>query len=110
MLTEFEIASVATRFDTVSKRELNQQTAEVLSRVTSDNPVVVTERGEPRWKVIEFDSGELHLTGLKRLEVLGLVTPAIKPKFKRTRQPSGNWLTRSPEERDAILADMKGDY
>lgn len=36
---------------TVTKRELNQQTARVLAEVAAEGPVVVTERGVPKWRI-----------------------------------------------------------
>ena len=50
---------------TISKRELNQQTAAVLARVTDSEDVVVTERGVPRWRIVSARDAE---SSLERLE------------------------------------------
>ncbi|WP_417235124.1 type II toxin-antitoxin system prevent-host-death family antitoxin [Arthrobacter sp.] len=57
---------------TVSQRELNQQTAAVLDQVTDTDDVIVTERGKPRWRVTAVrESG----TTLARLEREGRYPP-----------------------------------
>ena len=58
---------------TVTKRQLNQDTATVLASVAVDHPVVVTERGRQEWRISRYD--EAPLTGLARLEALGQITP-----------------------------------
>lgn len=40
----------------VSKRELNHQTAAVLESVTSNEPVVITERGQEKWLITRVTS------------------------------------------------------
>ncbi|MDO5083623.1 type II toxin-antitoxin system Phd/YefM family antitoxin [Arachnia propionica] len=40
---------------TVTKRELNQDTAATLQQVDDDNDVIVTERGRPRWRISTVD-------------------------------------------------------
>ncbi len=43
--------------DTVTKRELNQDTASVLARVTDTNDITVTEDGVPRWQITTYQPG-----------------------------------------------------
>lgn len=62
--------------ETVSKRELNQNTAAVLGRVTDSVDVVVTERGVPRWRVSVYRGPD---DTLARLEREGHYTPPSPP-------------------------------
>ncbi len=59
---------------TVTKRELNQQTAQVLAGVQVGRSVVVTERGVPRWRI---EAVEDTLTDpVARLLAEGRIIPA----------------------------------
>lgn len=87
---------------TISKRELNQQTAQVLDAVRSGQSVLVTERGVPRWR-IEAVGGAGD--PVARLRSEGRVTPAkekpapwpvAKPRF-------------TPADVDALFRESRGD-
>ncbi len=79
---------------TVSKRDLNQQTAQVLAEVTAGDPVVVTERGVPKWRIEAIGA---HPDPVERLRIEGRLAPA-----KRHPRP---WTT-DPEVRHYTLADV----
>ncbi|GEA82708.1 type II toxin-antitoxin system Phd/YefM family antitoxin [Cellulomonas uda] len=88
---------------TVTKRELNQHTAQVLEQVTPTHEVVVTERGEPRWRVTAYTE---PAAGLSRLIREGRYTP-----------PSASpapWHDGGPEytdaQVDALLDELKGEH
>jgi antitoxin (DNA-binding transcriptional repressor) of toxin-antitoxin stability system len=58
---------------TVTKRELNQQTAKVLAAVEAGETVLVTERGVAKWRI----ESALHpVDPLARLESEGRLTRA----------------------------------
>jgi len=99
-----------TQIDFVSKRELNQQTAQVLARVTADSPVIITERGEPRWKLSELDAEDLHLTGLARLQALGIATRPKESHFTGSWPEYVTGPKRTSAEVDELLAELKGDH
>ena len=90
---------------TISKRELNQQTAAVLARVTDVEDVVVTERGVPRWRVISAREPEDVLAGLERQ---GRFTPARSTPSPWPSRVGGPAYTTS--EADALLAEMRGEH
>lgn len=87
---------------TISKRELNQQTAQVLSSVTVGQPVVVTERGVARWRIEAMDRAA---DPVARLRAEGRITPA-----KRKPAP---WVSAgaryTPSQVDALFAESRGD-
>lgn len=58
---------------TISKRELNQQTAYVLDAVSAGQSVLVTERGVPRWRI---EAVEASGDPVARLQSAGRITPA----------------------------------
>ena len=91
---------------TVTKRQLNQETATVLASVAVDQPVVVTERGRPEWRISRY--GEAPLTGLARLEALGQITPINPHPAEFPTESKGRKYTS--EEIDALLAEMDGDH
>lgn len=99
------MAVAATASDVVTKRDLNQKTAQVLARVTPDHPVTVSERGEPRWKIVAYQE---ELTGLERLAALGLATPPAETPVRWPEHTGGP--TYTSEEFDALLEEMKGEY
>ena len=88
---------------TVTKRELNQQTAQVLARVLSGSPVLVTERGVPRWRIEAVDSSA---DPVARLLAEGRIIPASEnpPPW-----PERDHRTRTPAEVDALYEEMRGD-
>lgn len=90
---------------TISKRELNQQTASVLDQVTDTNDVVVTERGKPRWRVSAVRASD---TALVRLEREGRYTPPASEPAPWPMTPGGPTYTAG--EVDALLDDMRGDH
>ena len=89
---------------TVSKRELNHQTARVLAEVTTGESVVVTDRGVPRWRI---EAIEAHPDPVERLRAQGRVTPA--------KQHPRAWTARrgerpyTPAEVDALLDEVRGE-
>ena len=93
---------------TVSKRELNQQTAAVLARVTDTENVVVTERGVPRWRLSSVTSTPEHEGVLARLEQQGRSTPARSTPSPWPSRVGGPEYTTS--EADALLAELRGEH
>ncbi len=89
----------------VTKRDLNQRTAEVLAQVTESGEVVVTERGTPRWRVSVFRD---ESSALERLEREGRYTPPPAEPTPWAEEVGGP--TYSEAEVDALLEEMKGDY
>jgi antitoxin (DNA-binding transcriptional repressor) of toxin-antitoxin stability system len=88
---------------TVTKRELNQRTADVLA-VAATEPVVVTERGVPRWRVEAITA---HPDPIERLRADGRITPAAKrPVPWPPRDHSG----RTPDQVDALFNELRGDH
>ncbi|MDO5618841.1 type II toxin-antitoxin system Phd/YefM family antitoxin [Kocuria sp.] len=90
---------------TVTKRDLNQRTTEVLARVIAAGEVVVTERGEPRWRVSSYRCQD---DALARAQRQGRYLPppanpvpwaevAVGPRYE-----SGDV--------EALLDEMKGDH
>lgn len=90
---------------TFTKRELNQRTAAVLSQVTDAADVVVTERGEPRWRVSAVRDSD---TALARLEREGRYTPPASEPAPWPPHPGGPAYTGA--EADALLDEMRGDH
>lgn len=88
---------------TISKRELNQQTARVLAAVDAGESVVVTERGVPRWRIEAFDA-ESDPVALLRAQ--GRIIQAKKDPMP---WPERDYTTRTPAEVDALLAEMRED-
>lgn len=90
---------------TVTKRDLNQRTAEVLARASEVGEVIVTERGEPRWRVSSYHG---HDDPLARAERQGRYTP---PASNRVPWPTevGGPRYRS-EDVDELLEQMKGEH
>lgn len=89
---------------TVSKRELNQNTASVLDQVTPDEDVVVTERGIPRWQVTTFDGPRAPLA---RLEQDGRYTPPSSAPAPWPDHPGGR--AYNDDEVEELLDSMRGD-
>lgn len=88
----------------ISKRELNQNTAAALALVTASEDLIVTERGTPRWRVSL--AGEREST-LARLEREGRYTPPASNPPPWPDHPGGPRYTT--EEVDALLDEMRGD-
>lgn len=89
----------------VSKRDLNQNTAGVLDRVTATQDVVVTERGTPRWRVTRYTDQD---DTLGRLAREGRYTPPSATPTPWPDQAGGPRYTTS--DVDALLDDMRGDH
>jgi len=88
---------------TISKRELNQQTAQVLEGVALGTSVLVTERGVPRWRIDAFVA---EADPVARLRAEGRITPA-----KSKPAPWPNVERRySPADIDRMFADSRGDH
>lgn len=90
---------------TVTKRELNQQTAAVLDRVTDSEDVVVTERGTPRWRVSTVRDRD---TTLARLERGGRYTPPAAQPAPWPSAPGGP--TYTAREAEDLLREMRGEH
>ena len=87
---------------TISKRELNQQTAHVLDSVLLGQPVIVTERGIARWKIEAVDRGSDPVV---RLRAEGRITPA-KPKPVPWSEAEVRY---TPSQVDALFNESRGD-
>lgn len=90
---------------TITKRELNQQTAAVLDKVTDTDDVVVTERGKPRWRVSAVRETD---SGLARLEREGRYTPPASEPAPWPEAPGGP--SYSADEAEALMDEMRGDH
>lgn len=90
---------------TITKRELNQHTAAALSQVTDTADLVVTERGEPRWRISSVHGAD---TTLAQLEREGRYTPPSSTPAPCPRHPGGRTYTAA--EADALLDEARGDH
>ncbi|SDR87245.1 type II toxin-antitoxin system Phd/YefM family antitoxin [Microlunatus soli] len=90
---------------TVSKRELNQNTAAVLDEVTESDDVVVTERGKPRWRVSVARDQD---SALDRLRREGRYAPPSSDPASWPDHPAGP--TYSDSDVDAVLDEIRGDH
>ena len=90
---------------TVTKRELNQNTAAVLDSVTPADDLVVTERGTPRWRVSTVREQD---TALARLEREGRYSPPVATPAPWPQRPGGPSYTG--EQLDDMLDEMRGDH
>lgn len=88
-----------------TKRELNQNTAAVLSEVTETTDVVVSERGQPRWRVRLIQG---HDTVLERLEREGRYRPPAPDPAPWPAHAEGSQYTSA--EIEQIVDDMRGDH
>jgi antitoxin (DNA-binding transcriptional repressor) of toxin-antitoxin stability system len=87
---------------TISKRELNQQTAHVLETVTEGQAVIVTERGVARWRI---EAVAIPSDPLTRLRAEGRIAPA-----KRNPAPWPAVEARyTPLQVDALFAASRDD-
>lgn len=99
------MGSTIVSMTTISKRELNQQTAAVLARVTDSEDVIVTERGVPRWRVISAAGAE---SVLARLQREGRFTPAGTEPVPWPADVGGSAYVSS--EVDALLDETRGEH
>ncbi|RRD49413.1 type II toxin-antitoxin system Phd/YefM family antitoxin [Arachnia propionica] len=90
---------------TVTKRELNQNTAATLQQVDDDNDVIVTERGRPRWRISTVNDFEATLL---RLEREGRYTPPSPNPPPWPDHPGGPAYTDA--EVEELLREMRGDH
>jgi len=89
---------------TVTKRELNQHTAQVLGAVTPERPVIVKERGGRSWRI----TVETELSGIDRLAREGRYTPPAVHPAPWPEHPGGPSYTSV--EADALIDDLRGDH
>ncbi|MBS0433262.1 MAG: hypothetical protein JSS21_12785 [Proteobacteria bacterium] len=88
---------------TVSKRELNQQTARVLDRVRASEPLFVTERGVARWRIEAVDEARDPVV---RMRLDGRIVPA-KPEPRPWHAGRARY---TPAEVEAIFAESRGEH
>jgi len=88
---------------TISKRQLNQQTARVLAEVEAGESVVVTERGVPRWRIVAIGAGR---DPIERLRAEGRIVPASK---NAPPWPERDYSERSPADVDRLYAELRED-
>lgn len=90
---------------TVTKRELNQNTAAVLQAVDGANDVIVTERGRSRWRItVATESG----SQLDRWEREGIYTPPPAVPAPWPDHPGGPAYTSAEAQR--LIDEMKGEH
>jgi len=93
---------MATR-KTISKRELNQQTAQVLEAVSVGQPVVVTERGVARWRIEALKSAA---DPIARRRAEGSIAPA---KPKPAPWPVAADARYTPAQVNELFMESRGD-
>ncbi|HRP07363.1 MAG TPA: hypothetical protein PLL69_02650 [Gemmatimonadales bacterium] len=88
----------------ITKRELNQQTAQVLAGVRAGSPVLITERGMPRWRIeaIEPTLGD----PVARLRAEGRIIPAAE---NPPAWPEDTDSRYTIAKIDALLTELRGD-
>ena len=86
----------------ISKRELNQQTANVLDAVSLGQSVIVTERGVARWRI---EALETSTDTVARLRAEGRITPA---KTQPAPWPVAK-ARYTPAQVNALFAESRGD-
>lgn len=90
---------------TVTKRDLNQQTASVLSRVTDEQDIVVTEHGEPKWRLSIYRADH---SPLAEMEKLGIYTPARSNPAPWPSQPDDPEY--ASDDVDTLLGELRGEH
>jgi antitoxin (DNA-binding transcriptional repressor) of toxin-antitoxin stability system len=90
--------------NTITKRQLNQQTAQALAAVTLRKPLLVTERGIARWRIEAVDA---PADPVAKLRAEGRVTPA---KAKPQDWPAETGAPYTPAQVDALFADSRGTH
>lgn len=88
---------------TITKRELNQQTARVLAQVEAGEEVLVTERGVPRWRIEAVDADAVLLD---RARATLRIRP---PKANPAPWPNDDDTPADPERVDALYAESRDD-
>ncbi len=81
-----DICTTISSVETVTKRDLNQRTSAVLDQVIETGEVIVTERGEPRWRVSAYRSQDAPLA---RAERQGRYTPPASTPAPWPNRPGG---------------------
>lgn len=87
----------------ITKRELNQQTAHVLAEVRPGEPVLITERGVPRWRI---EAVEGFADPVARLRAAGRIIPASEHPMP---WPDDADTPYTPADVDALYAEMRED-
>lgn len=90
----------------ISEGALNQRTAEVLAAVRAGEPVLVTERGIPRWRI---EAVEVETDPVARLRAAGRITPASENPMPWPADCETEMHGRTPADVDALLEEMRGD-
>lgn len=90
---------------TVTKRDLNQRTTDVLALAAESGEVIVTERGEPRWRVTSYRGQD---DALARAQRQGRYTPPAPTRVPWPATAGGPRYTS--EDVDALLEEMKGEH
>lgn len=88
---------------TISKRELNQQTAHVLEAVSVGQPIIVTERGVARWRIEAVESAA---DPIARRRAEGRIAPA---KSKPAPWPVAADARYTPARVDELFVESRGD-
>ena len=90
---------------TVTKRDLNQRTSDVLAQATEDGEVIVTERGKPRWRVSAYQGQDDALARAARQGRYPPPAPESVPWPDLAGGPRYD-----SEDVDALLDEMKDDH
>jgi antitoxin (DNA-binding transcriptional repressor) of toxin-antitoxin stability system len=88
---------------TVTKRQLNQQTAAVLAAASAGEDVVVTERGVARWRIEAITENP---DPIARLRAQGRIAP---PKADPAPWPKLRGKRYTPGQVDALYEQMRSD-
>lgn len=88
----------------VTKRQLNQQTAQVLAGIRAGHPVLITERGVPRWRIEAIDSSPGD--PVARLHAEGRIIPAAEDP---PAWPEDTYPHYTTARLDALLDELRGD-
>ena len=91
--------------ETVTKRDLSQRTSAVLDQVIDAGEIIVTERGEPRWRITAYRSQDAPLAQAERQ---GRYTPPASTPPPWPKRPGGPAYESVDVE--ALLDELKGDH
>jgi antitoxin (DNA-binding transcriptional repressor) of toxin-antitoxin stability system len=94
---------------TISKRELNQQTAQVLAGIDPGETVLVTERGVPRWRIEAIDALSDPVERLRAQGRIRSASPNPPPWPKGRYSPTERKAQYTPADVDALYEDMRDD-
>ncbi|MFT3799557.1 type II toxin-antitoxin system Phd/YefM family antitoxin [Microbacterium sp.] len=89
----------------VTKRDLNQRTSDVLAQAAEIGEVIVTERGEPRWRVSAYRGQD---GALARAERQGRYTAPSSTPVPWPEVVGGPRYESAGV--DALLEEVKGDH